>query len=200
VLAIVGPGPLQPANPGSAAASANVGAIASYLWQVFLPPLPFMEDLYVGSGFVPAWTVYVKRFWGSFGWTTIEFPSHVLYAIALVAAAGVALAIHAALHEWPAVRGRAGELAVLLAAFVSVALVGHIAFATENPTPNVAEHGRYLFPAIATVAVVAVGACYGFGRRIAPFAATALVAATMLLSAFAQLYVLTGYYAWPAPS
>jgi hypothetical protein len=41
---------------------------------------------------------------------------------------------------------------------------------------------------------VAVGACFGAGRRYAPLLATGLVTAMMLFSAAAQLFVFTGYF------
>jgi hypothetical protein len=171
----------------------TVGGTISYMWQVFLPPLPGMQDVYTGPGFVPAWQLY-KRAWGSFGWQSVDLPAPVFYAIGLITLAALVLATRAALRERVAVRARAGELLVLVVAFFSVVLSVNFVFARYTPGPTLLEQGRYFFPVITVGAVVAVGACFGLGRRLAPVAATALVASTMLFSAFAQLFVLTSYY------
>jgi 4-amino-4-deoxy-L-arabinose transferase-like glycosyltransferase len=185
--------PLPPeAGPGSK--GVGLRGTLSYLWQVFLPPLPFMNDIYQGPGGVPAWAVYVERAWGAFGWVAIEFPQWVFYAILAAMAATVALAVRAVVRYRAAVRARWPELAVLTLALASVALLAHLAFVHVTTSSIIEEQGRYLLPGATTAAVAAIGASYGLGRRLAPLAATGLVAAMMLLSSFAQLFVLTSYY------
>ena len=171
----------------------TIAGTLSYLWQVFLPPLPFMTDVYTGRGFIPAWQLY-KRSWGAFGWQSVDLPSFAFYLIGLATLAAIALAVRAALRERGAVRARAGELVVLAVAFGSVMLSVNVVFARYTPGPTLLEQGRYFFPVISVGAVVAVAACYGLGRRLAPLAGTALVAGMMLFSALSQLYVLTSYY------
>lgn len=165
----------------------------SYLWQVFLPPLPFMEDLYTGSS-VPAVQVYVKSLWASFGWLNVNPPSGVYVAVGAGIVLAVALAVVAAWREWPAVRARGPELAVLAVAGVSLAAATHLNFARAQPADAVLEQGRYLFPVATVAAVGAIGACFAFGRRWAPVAATVLVAGMMVFSGLCQLFVFTAYY------
>jgi hypothetical protein len=186
--------PLPPeAGPGSA--GVGIGGTLSYLWQVFFPPLPFMHDIYLGPGVVPAWLVYIERTWGTFGWVSINFTSWVFDLIGIATGLAILLAIRAAVRYRAAIRARAAELTVLALGFASVALLAHLAFVHVTPSLDVSEQGRYLFPAITTAAVGAVGACYGLGRRLAPVGATALVGAIMLLGVFSQLFVLVSYYA-----
>jgi 4-amino-4-deoxy-L-arabinose transferase-like glycosyltransferase len=166
----------------------------AYIWQVFLPPLPFMHRVYSGSDPVPAWTIYVKRTWGSFGWLTIHLPAKAYWLIALGMVAVVALAVRAAVRERVAVRARAGELLVLVLAFITVALAAHYGLARASASPIVLEQGRYLFPAITAAVVVGVGACYAFGRRWAPVLGLVFAGGMMILSGLAQLLVFKTYF------
>ena len=43
-----------------------------YLWQVFLPRVPGMKEYHPQTW--PAFDIYVRRGWASFGWYTFEFP------------------------------------------------------------------------------------------------------------------------------
>jgi 4-amino-4-deoxy-L-arabinose transferase-like glycosyltransferase len=166
----------------------------AYVWQVFLPRLPFMEDVYTGQEVVPAWTLYVERAWASFGWNQLLFPRGAYHVFALGMAVVLVLLAVAARREWPAVRARAAEIAVLATAFISLAIAMHLAFARAQPTLDMLEQSRYLFPALTAVAVAAIGACYAFGRRWAPLFGTALVSGMMLLSGLSQFFVFTKYY------
>jgi 4-amino-4-deoxy-L-arabinose transferase-like glycosyltransferase len=166
----------------------------SYLWQVFLPPVGPMEDLYTGADHAPGWTFYVKRAWASFGWTTLNLPPRAYEAIAAGLLLGLVLVAVAAWRERAALRGRRAEVAVLALAFVSLAVATHLNFARAQPEPYVLEQGRYLFPVATVAAVAAIGACFAFGRRWAPVAGTVLVAGMMVFSGLCQLFVFTSYY------
>ena len=172
----------------------SFGQKFAYVWQQFLPPLPGMTDLYVGAGHVPAYTVYLKEIWGVFGWASMPFPGRVFKVIFAVLVALALLAVIAIVRERRAVLERWPELLVLAVAAIGVSVSVHLAFLQTAPYSVIGEQGRYLFPAITTGAVVAVGACFGAGRRYAPLLATGLVTAMMLFSAAAQVFVFTGYF------
>jgi 4-amino-4-deoxy-L-arabinose transferase-like glycosyltransferase len=186
----------QAGLPGSASAGQPLTFIdrVVYIWQVFLPPLPFMHRIYDGSGLVPAWTIYGKRMWGSFGWLTIDLPSIAYFAIAAAVLAAVALALRAALGERLAFAARRGEVAVLLVAVITVALSASYGLARNTVSTTILEQGRYLFPAATAGALLAVAACYGLGRERAPRAGALLVAGMMLFSGAAQLLVFARYF------
>ena len=183
------------ADAGPSRAGIGLNGVLSYLWQQFLPPLPFMTDLYVGAWAVPAWPIYVIQTWGAFGWLSVVYPDAVYYVIGVVLAVGAVCAARALWVERPVARRLWAELLLIALAFVCVAAFSHAAFVRDHPGAGIAEQGRYLFPALTTAAVFAIAACYGLGRRWAPVAATALVTAVMLFNAFSQLYVFTRYYA-----
>jgi 4-amino-4-deoxy-L-arabinose transferase-like glycosyltransferase len=171
----------------------NPTAYLSYLWQVFLPKLPFMTDLHPQRW--PAFDIYVERGWAAFGWYAVMFPGWVYGVItAAMIGAGV-LCVAAVLRERPAARRRALELAVLALAVVGV--VAGVEAANFTPTGGrqvVAEQGRYAFTAMAALAPIALGACLAFGRRLLVPAVTVMVVSMIGLSFASQLLALAGFY------
>src|SRR3712207_5210324 len=75
-------------TPGGNAPGSNFGGVQNprgllaSLWQVFLPPLPFMID-YWQQGHYPYYFLYVVRAWGSFGWYAMTFSDWVYVVIAI---------------------------------------------------------------------------------------------------------------------
>jgi hypothetical protein len=171
----------------------GLSAKLSYIWQVFLPPLPFMHHDFA-SGEHPLWTIYVKRLWGGFGWLDVTLPHVVLVAIAVAMGLIALLALRGAWLERRLVRTRLAETLLLIGSLLCVIGFTHAAFAKYNPAAPMQEQGRYLFPAITVLAVIGVMACFGLGRRRAQLGGIVLVAAMMALSGFAQLYVFSSYF------
>jgi 4-amino-4-deoxy-L-arabinose transferase-like glycosyltransferase len=185
-----------PTSPGpGGAAGGTFKQKFDYVWQVFLPPLPGMIDLYTGPFGVPAWTIYVREIWGVFGWASMPLPNRVFKIIFLLLIGVALLAVAAIVRERDAVRRRLPELLVLAVAAIGVSVSVHVAFIRTGPfNSNIGEQGRYLFPAITTAIVVMVGACFGVGRRYAPLLATSMVTAMMLFSAATQFFEFRGYF------
>jgi hypothetical protein len=187
-------------TPGGTAPGSNFGGVEnptgliSYLWQIFLPPLPFMTD-YWQQGHWPYYFVYVVRGWGSFGWYAMTFADWVYWVIAaampIVAAAAIAGLIR---H-----RERVRELAVpglmiLLAISGIMAGVHAFYFPAKPRFDSIPEQGRYLFPAMAGIAAIVVCAAYSLGRRRVPQLATALIVAVMGLAYAAQFLALARWF------
>jgi 4-amino-4-deoxy-L-arabinose transferase-like glycosyltransferase len=179
--------------PGDQTGALSLAAKLSYTWQVFFPPLPFMQHDFA-PGTKPFWTIYILRPWGAFGALDVNLPHGLLVLVAVVVGIVVALALRGLWLERVAVRAHWPEIVVLVVAFVCVAGFSHYAFARLNPTAPLEEQGRYLFPALTAAALVGVAACLGLGRRLAPLGATVLVTAMVLLCAFSQLYVFQAYF------
>jgi hypothetical protein len=59
----------------------------------------------------------------------------------------------------------------------------------------IAEFGRYAFPAIGPLAILAVGALHAFGRRRMLFAGVGVLVCVIALSYASQLLTLTAFYA-----
>ena len=189
-----------PAEAGSVVGSATSEALAhplgylAYVWEVFLPRLSFMAPHFESTSF-PAFVIFVERGWGAFGWYDV-FYTHWVYDVLLWAMLAVPLlGIVAARREWAFVRRNALELGIL--ALMPVAVIGgfEAAFYTIGTRNVVPEFGRYLFPAIAPLAVLVVASLSAFGRRWMLLAGTGLLVAMLALSYSAQLVTLAGFYA-----
>lgn len=169
------------------------GRFLVYLWELFLPRLGFMGQL-----FPPGWPfrqVYVERGWGAFGWYAWIFPGWVYLAIIVAMAAVGLLALSAAVRERAALLKRVFEVAVI-ALFPMCVLVAVEAafFAPDGGRTVVAEQGRYIFPAIAALAAIAVAGTFGLGRRLHLPLATVLVVAMIGLGYAAQWLTLSSAF------
>ena len=191
-------------SPGPSAFASNAGAVSgalgnipdfiSYLWQVFLPRLPFMT-VHFTSAVYPAWSIFVIRGWAAFGSYTAAFPDWVYGVIAGVMVLTILICPLAARREWSWVRRHPVELLALVAMPVSVIVGFEAAYYTPGFRPAIAEVGRYAFPAIGPLAVLVVGALHAFGRRSMLAVAAALLVAMIALSYASQLLTLTSFYA-----
>jgi 4-amino-4-deoxy-L-arabinose transferase-like glycosyltransferase len=192
------------APAGAAAIGANASAVSgalgdipgflSYLWQVFLPRLPFMAVHFPGSAY-PAYSIFVIRGWAAFGSYTVTFPHWVYVVILIVMLSAIPLGALAARLEWAWVRRHRLELAALVAMPVAVIVGFEAAYYTPGVRPVIAEVGRYAFPAIGPLALLVVGALHAFGRRRMLGAGIVLLVATIALSYGSQLLTLTSFYA-----
>ena len=191
--------PGQPSGGGIAAANSislaehMPGRFLEYLWELFLPKLSFMGNL-----FPPGWpfkAIYLVRGWASFGWYTWSFPNWVYGAIlAGMIAIGV-LAFSTSIRERVAAKARLFELLVIALFPVCVLVAVEAAFfAPDGGRTVVAEQGRYIFPAIAALAAIAVAGTFGFGRRWQVPLATTLVVAMIGLSYASQLLTLGSFF------
>jgi hypothetical protein len=187
---------------GRTAGSINAGRVAlehplsylSYLWQVFLPRLPHMSPHFEGTGW-PAFVIFVERGWGAFGWYDVLYPRWVFVVIACVMGLIGVLGLLALRRHWAFVRAHALEAVLLVAMPLAVVAGVEAAFYSGGLRTFLPEFGRYAFPAIAPLAVLVVAALHGLRQRLALYAGTALLVATLMLSYAGMLLTLTRFYA-----
>lgn len=172
----------------------DIPGFLSYLWQVFLPKLPFMAAHFPASGY-PAFSIFVVRGWAAFGSYTVAFPHWVYVVILSIMLSAIPLGLLAARREWSWVRRHRLELAGLIAIPVAVIVGFEAAYYTPGVRPVIAEVGRYAFPAIGPLALLIVGALHAFGRRRMVGVGIALAVSMIALSYASQLLTLTGFYA-----
>jgi hypothetical protein len=163
----------------------------SYLWQEYLPRLPFMTDLMPG---VQPYHLWFKQLVGRFGWLDYGYPGWaypLALGIVLIVAAG------AATHLWnhrAGLRARAGEIAVFallaLGLMVAIALVSYRSWLTGGSF----EQGRYLLPLLPLAALVPALAVRAASPRFAPLAGVGIVLVTLSYSVFAQLLTVARFY------
>ena len=166
----------------------------SYLWQEFLPKLPFMHDLHPQKW--PAYDIYVQRGWAAFGWYTVQFSNWVYKVIVVVMLLTAAAAIVSAIRRTSTTRSLSVEIAVLFLMVTGV-IVGVAAayFTPVGGREGVFEQGRYAFTAIAPLAALAVAGCTVLGARRIPVLTGLLVAATAGLFAASGWLALSQFYA-----
>jgi hypothetical protein len=105
------------------------------------------------------------------------------------------LALSAGIRERVVAQSRLFELAVIALFPVCVLVAVEAAFfAPTGGRTVVAEQGRYIFPAIAALAAIAVAGTFGLGRRWQAPLATALVVAMIGLSYASQLLTLGSFF------
>jgi hypothetical protein len=194
------PNPVAGAGPAASAEGVISHALdspttfLSYFWQTFLPPLPFMTDLWAEPGW-PFYEIYIRTGFASFGWYAMEFAGWAYRVVTLVVAAvGVCALLslwqhrHVLARRWP-------ELALVVLAIAGV--FGGVAAAYVQGTPRSGqppEQGRYAFVAMAAFAAVAAAALLGLPRRWRPWAAGTLVTGMVGLLWASQFLLLQRFY------
>ena len=167
----------------------------SYLWQFFLPRLPFMPDAFPTYPDYPLWDVYIQGFIGRFGSFQFGFPLWVnqvgLAVLAVVAGlAGVELARsrEALRRRWPEV---CTYFTMLVGTVVLVGVTGYRFRAVEGLN---FEQPRYLFTLLPLYGAVVALAARGVGRRWGHTAGAALVAVAAWHALFGLLLSINRYY------
>jgi hypothetical protein len=152
----------------------------------------------MGALFPHGWpfrAIYVIRGFGALGWYVWTFPNWVYVVIIAVMATVGLLAFSTVVRERVAAMQRSFEIAVIaLFPLCVLVAVEAVFFAPNGGRAVVAEQGRYIFPAIAALAAIAVGGTYGLGRRWHVPLATLLVVAMIGLSFASQLLTLGSFF------
>jgi 4-amino-4-deoxy-L-arabinose transferase-like glycosyltransferase len=179
-------------NYDATAVHPSVGAALSYIWQLYLAPLPGMTHYFRG---VPLRRLWVNGFVGSFGWLETTFRP-VVYDVALVPiVAVVGLAARSLLVQRERVRARLGEIAsytvLALSFMVFFAFASYIAYLRfDGPLGQI----RYMFPLLPLYGALLVLAARGAGHRLAPVIGTSIVVLAIAHDLFSQLMVIARYY------
>lgn len=182
------------ANSNAAAPSKSVGGLLSYVWQYWLPRLPFMTD--ADFGFYPLWQTMFKGFVGRFGWGDYEFPSWLYSAVLWCWIALLALVTRALIVSRRALRSHLPDFlsyAVMLGGLLLV--IGGPGYITHLDSPFPFEQARYLFPALALFGGLVGLAIRGAGARFGTYVAVAVVVGTSALDLGGLLLTLGRYYA-----
>jgi hypothetical protein len=184
------------ASPEAVAAERGGGAQerAAYIWQLYLPRLPFMSDQFPGLNPMP--NLWLHGWIGRFGWLDASWPDPVYrwgrWALVLVAALAL-LATGRRLRDgawgarWPELLAYA---ALALGLLVLIGLGGHRAREAAQPG---FEQARYLLPLLPLYAAAVGMAARAFGRW-GPVAATVLVIAALGHDLLAQLLTVSRFY------
>jgi 4-amino-4-deoxy-L-arabinose transferase-like glycosyltransferase len=167
----------------------------SYIWQLFLPRLPFMQDTF--PNFQPIWDVWFTGFNGRFGLLDYAFPRSFYTWIFWVVYVPVLALAAAALVRWrKALWRHLPQLVVyLVAVFGLIVIVGRPSYTTFlSAAPFPFYQPRYILPLLPLFAAIVALAVRGAGRRAGPLVATAIVFLAATHTLLAQLMTLSRYY------
>ncbi|HEY6638978.1 MAG TPA: DUF2142 domain-containing protein [Solirubrobacterales bacterium] len=173
--------------------SGTVLDLASYMWQFYLPKLPFMHkdyfEVYQLRG------IWFNGFIGQFGWLDFGFPQWV-YNWALGLGLGLlALAARELVRVREVLRSRLWELATyVVLTFGLLLLVAGTAFVARLDGAAGYEQPRYLFPLLALYGALIALAARGAGKRYGPAVGVFLVCLAIAHTAGGMLLTLTRYY------
>jgi hypothetical protein len=161
-----------------------------YVWQVFLPRLPFQPQTALTE---PGYVQLFESFVGAFGQMRVWFPTWVYQ----VAAGGFVLAVLLAGRALAAdpreLRWRRGELVGYAAmAATLMLLVGLSADLRRNLIAIV--QGRYLLPLLPLLGVLLALGARGAGERWGRAVGVAIVSSALALSLFGQLVTIAWFY------
>jgi hypothetical protein len=167
----------------------------SYLWQFYLPSLPFMDSehaAYHAIPSLPSWRVWVETGTGFFGWLTTPMPSWA-YNLAFWSLMAAICVAAAACIARPDRRDRAAS-ALLIAGLANVLLL-HLAeiLALLQGTADLVLQGRYLIAVVPLFAAALYQPLSRIGRSGALTAGALLaVAAVLSLEALNDVLVFFG--------
>jgi hypothetical protein len=182
--------------PGSESATggqpAQLTGFLGYLWQFYLPRLPFMNDQQVG---LPLYNVWFKGVIGRYGWLDTSFAEWVYTFALCVFAVVVALAGRAFWRGRRALAERRGEL-LAYAALVGGLLfvIGWSGYSGRLANGFIFEQARYLFPLAGLYAALVALAARGAGRRWGPAVGATVVVLACGHALLSALLVVDRFY------
>jgi 4-amino-4-deoxy-L-arabinose transferase-like glycosyltransferase len=209
---------ITPGGSGSGAATGATGApaaapsgsiryLASYLWQFYLPRLPFMRDqrfVFPIISHYPAYQVWLASGWASFGWVNIWFPAwvyRVFLAVAIAVAAGAAMTARRGLKAIRSGAGRLRRAPWTLALFFAITFGTLLAglhwtdfhMRVDGSPPFI--QGRYLLPVGALLALVVAQAVRALPQRFRTVAIACVLGGLVALQIACLALVASRYYA-----
>jgi Predicted membrane protein (DUF2142) len=161
-----------------------------YIWQVFLPRLPFQPHTALTE---PGYQQLFQSFVGAFGPMSVWFPTWV-YRLLAIGLALVGLLVVRILHADPReLRGRRGEL--LGYAAMAGALMVLIGLSADLRRQLISiVQGRYLLPLLPLFGASLTLGARGAGDRWGRAVGVAIVATVVALGLFGQLLTIAWYY------
>ena len=138
---------------GAAASGVPPVNLLDYLWQFYLPKLPFEGNVPAISR-LPVFDIWIKGSWGAFGWLEVRFPDAVYVTLALV----TVVLLGGATAKLVLRRRRDDLLLVAFLATPTLALLAGlhwIEYKTIGSEGVIFNQGRYLLPLLPLLGVSA---------------------------------------------
>jgi 4-amino-4-deoxy-L-arabinose transferase-like glycosyltransferase len=171
----------------------SISGALTYIWQFYLPRLPFMHNDF--PGLFTTRQIWFRNVIGLYGWGDTPFPAWV-YGLALVLVAMIlALCARALVLTRASLRSRLPELltyaCIALGLLLLVGASGYLAFPSSAAEFSDA---RYLLPLVVLWGSILTLAARGAGRRWGPVVGALIVVLVIAHDLFSQLQVIARYY------
>jgi 4-amino-4-deoxy-L-arabinose transferase-like glycosyltransferase len=187
--------------------TASVSFLASYLWQFYLPKLPFMADqrfVFPVISHYPAYEVWLASGWASFGWVNIWFPAwvyRIFLAVVLAITAGAGVSFLRGARTFRAISKPARRAVLVVAAFLALTVGTLLAglhwtdfhMLVDGKPPFI--QGRYLLPVGALLAAVVALAVRAVPGRFRTLSAGAVLGGLVALQIACLGLVAARFYA-----
>jgi hypothetical protein len=177
------------------ASGLNLRELGSYLWQFYLPRLPFMHEFFASLNMtIPVYDTVLKGTWARFGWLEVVFPEPVYWLLSAVTlvVSGAAVA-----SLWRARRTLDKAVLGFFAVIALTLLAGlhwqeyRLILAGAGPFMQ----GRYLLPLVGLAGLMAAAALRVLPVRAWPLAVAVSLAGLFALQAFSLGLTLERFYA-----
>ncbi|MGX6446719.1 glycosyltransferase family 39 protein [Patulibacter sp. S7RM1-6] len=168
----------------------------SYLWQFWLPKLPFMDEQFPGYPQYAVWETYIQGFAGRFGWFQYGFGLRTNKTVLWVLVGIVVAAVVALVRRRRAVADRWPLLVALVGGAVGYAVMVNLAgyrYRLDTAGENF-EQTRYLFPMLGLYAAAVGAATLAFPARWRRWVFAFVAAATVLHVVAAWGLTISRYY------
>lgn len=182
-------------SEGAAAPDSPLRLLLSYLWQFYLPKLPFQQE-FTGFPPLPVYDFWIKQGWGAFGSLEVALPEPVYLILALVTAATLVGGFLALVRA-----GRAGRVDWAIPTFFAIVALGllgglhwteyRLLVAVGGPF----SQGRYLLPLIPLAGLAAAATLTLVPPRWRDAALVAGIAALLAVQTLSLAVVIDRFYA-----
>jgi hypothetical protein len=165
----------------------------SYVWQLFLPRVPGLQDQFRAFPLRDTW---LNGFTGQFGWLDYSFPPWVLDWTTWIGLALLIAAVASLFINRGRMRGRWLEFGVytLAAAGVAVAIGSQDYAPSDSPDHVRFIQARYLMPLLALYAGLIAVALRPARARVGPYVAVVIVTLAAIHEVAAMLLTVGRYY------
>jgi hypothetical protein len=173
----------------------NVRMLLSYVWQFYLPLLPFQDDFaFPGSTALPVDYIWLKGAWGAFGWLEVMLPPityDLLIGVMVAVTAGAGLTI------WRTRRQTDWAVAAFLVLVPVILLAGlhWTEFQQISRGGEPLNQGRYLLPLVGIAGLVAAQAVRALPARMRPAGVAAGIGGLLVLQLVSLGLMLDRFYA-----
>jgi hypothetical protein len=172
---------------------ASLRGFVSYLWQAYLPNLPFQTQVRNLPAFW-GYDVWIRSGWGNFGWAELLLPAGVNIAIAVACGAILAAAAVALLRGWFPV----DRLVLVFLGLVAATLVLGLHWAEYRQFIDIhlsLLQGRYLLPLLPIGGLAVAAALSNLRPAARPVALSVLLVGLLAVDVFSLGILVGRFYA-----